>query len=182
MNAAAAARIPLLDSYQTELGILRAPSANVLIEGPSAATDDVLLVLRLHLRKPLVNDLAHRPLHLPNGAATPVILRNVASLTTDDQARLLVWLQGEGFGAQVVSTTERPLFALVAQGLFDAALYYRLNVFLLRIGATDSRREARGCPLGPEDVLARAASRDQDIHKGVLEDGRPSGATNAPGL
>jgi hypothetical protein len=25
-------------------------------------------------------------------------------------------------------------------------------------------------------------SRDQDIHKGALEDGRPSGATNAPGL
>jgi hypothetical protein len=25
-------------------------------------------------------------------------------------------------------------------------------------------------------------SRDQDIHKGVLEDGRSSGATNAPGL
>jgi hypothetical protein len=25
-------------------------------------------------------------------------------------------------------------------------------------------------------------SRDHDIHKGVLEDGQPSGATNAPGL
>jgi hypothetical protein len=25
-------------------------------------------------------------------------------------------------------------------------------------------------------------SRDHDIHKGALEDGRPSGATNAPGL
>jgi hypothetical protein len=25
-------------------------------------------------------------------------------------------------------------------------------------------------------------SRDQDLHKGAVEDGRPSGATNAPGL
>jgi hypothetical protein len=25
-------------------------------------------------------------------------------------------------------------------------------------------------------------SRDHDIHKGVVEDGRPSGTTNAPGL
>jgi hypothetical protein len=25
-------------------------------------------------------------------------------------------------------------------------------------------------------------SRDQDIHKGAIEDGRPSGATNAPAL
>ena len=134
MNAAAAPYIPLMDSYQTELGILRAPPANVLLEGPSAATDDVLLVLWPHLREPLVSNLAHAPLQLPDGPARPMILRNVAALTADDQTRLLVWLQGEGFGAQVVSTSERPLFALVAQGLFDAALYYRLNVLLLRVG------------------------------------------------
>jgi hypothetical protein len=123
-----------MDSYQTELGILRAPPANVLIEGPSTATDEMLLVLQLHLREPLVINLAHAPLHLPDGAARPMILRNVAVLTADDQARLLAWLQREGLGAQIVSTTEPPLFALVAQGLFDAALYYRLNVLLVRVG------------------------------------------------
>jgi len=133
MNGAAAPQIRGLDSYQAELGILRAPPANVLIEGPAAVTDDVLLVLRQHLRDPVVSNLAHAPLELPDGATTPVILKNIAALTADDQARLLVWLQREGFGAQIVSTTERPLFALVAQGLFDAALYYRLNVLLLRI-------------------------------------------------
>ena len=114
-----------------------------------------------------------------------MILRNVSALTPDDQARLLVWLQREGFGAHVVSTTERPLFPLVKQGVFDAALYYRLNVLLLRIGAENPRRVARRRaprPLGPEDLLARVASRDQDIRKGVLEDDRPSGTTNAPGL
>ena len=157
MNAAAAPRIPLLDSYQTELGLLRTPPANVLIEGPARATDDVLLALRQHLREPpLVSDLAQAPLHLPDGAATPVILKNVEALTAEDQARLLVWLQREGFGAQVVSTTERPLFALVAQGLFDAGLYYRLNVLLLRIGATNPRRVARRRvprPLGPEVIF-----------------------------
>jgi hypothetical protein len=157
MIGEAASHIPLLDSYQTEFGILRASSANVLIEGPSRATDDVLLVLRQHLREPLVSNLSHAPLHLPAGAATPVILKNVAALTAHDQARLLGWLQREGFGAQVVSTTERPLFALVTQGLFDTALYYSLNVLLLRIGAANPRRAARRRvprPLGPEDVLA----------------------------
>ena len=161
MNGAAAPHIPRLDSYQTELGILRAPPANVLIEGPSRATDDVLLVLRQHLREPLVSNLALAPLHLPDGAATPVILKNIATLTPDDQARLLAWLQREGFGAQIVSTTERPLFALVTQGLFDPALYYRLNVLLLRIGAANPRRVARRRvprPLGPEDVLAPVTS------------------------
>ena len=28
----------------------------------------------------------------------------------------------------------------------------------------------------------RLMSRDHDIHKGAIEDGRPSGTTNAPGL
>jgi Sigma-54 interaction domain len=166
MNAAAAPQIPVLDSYQTELGILRAPAANVLIEGPASATDDVVLALRMHLREPLVSDLAHAPLHLPDGAATPMILRNVAALTADDQARLLAWLQGEGFGAQVVSTTERPLFRLVAQGLFDAALYYRLNILLLRIEATNRSRVAQRRlprPRRPDDVVAPASSDETAI-------------------
>jgi Sigma-54 interaction domain len=166
MNGAAAPHIPRLDSYQTELGILRAPPANVLIEGPSAATDDVLLAMQQHLREPLVSDLLHAPLHLPDGATTPVILKNVAALTANDQARLLAWLQREGFGAQVVSTTERPLFGLVTQGLFDAALYYRLNVLLLHVGAADPRRVARRRvprPLDPEDVLAPVTSDETAI-------------------
>jgi hypothetical protein len=34
---------------------------------------------------------------------------------------------------QVVSTTGQPLFDLVATGLFDEALYYRLNMTFLKI-------------------------------------------------
>jgi len=162
MNGAAPPHIPVMDSYLTELGILRAPPANVLIEGPSTATDEVLLVLRLHLREPLVIDLAHEPLHLPDGATRNLVLRNVAALTAEDQARLLVWLQREGFGAQIVSTTERPLFALVAQGLFDAALYYRLNVLLLHVGPTSSSAsQERYVPRarGPESLARETNPR-----------------------
>jgi hypothetical protein len=35
---------------------------------------------------------------------------------------------------------------------------------------------------GVKMLLTASASRDQDIHKGVLEDGHPSTTTNAPGL
>ena len=35
---------------------------------------------------------------------------------------------------------------------------------------------------GAKVRLAAATSRDQDIHKGAFEDGRPSATTNAPGL
>jgi hypothetical protein len=37
----------------------------------------------------------------------------------------------------------------------------------------------------PDDLTARRIarqSRDHDLHKGAVEDGRPSAATNAPGL
>jgi hypothetical protein len=167
MNAAAAPHIPVMDSYQTASVILRAPPVNVLIEGPSTATDEVLHVLRPHLPEPLVINLAHAPLHLPEGPARPMILRNVAALTADDQARLLVWLQREGFGAQVVSTTERPLFARVAQGLFDAALYYRLNVFLLRIGATNAPGlDGNGLPNDETAIAEDALGAREDKSQG----------------
>ena len=185
MNVATAGHVSLLDSYQAELGILRTHASNLLLEGPAAATDAVLLLLRPHLREPLVRSPLRSPFELPEGTTRGLILRDVAALSADDQARLLAWLQGEGFGTQVVSMTEQPLFALVALGLFDAALYYRLNVLMLRIGATNPPRVARRRvrrPLRRREVLAALTSRDQDIHKGALEDELPSGATNAPGL
>jgi Sigma-54 interaction domain len=149
----------LLDSCQTELGILRKHPSNLLLEGPAAATDAVLLLLQPHLREPLVSNPPDSPFELPETTTGGLILRDVAALSACEQARLLVWLQGEGFGVQVVSTTERPLFALVAQGLFDAALYYRLNVFLLRVEpASSSGSQEQHAPLarGPERKLAEA--------------------------
>jgi len=41
---------------------------------------------------------------------------------------------------------------------------------------------ANGNAGGAKMRLTAASSRDQDIHKGTLEDGRPSATTNAPGL
>ena len=37
-------------------------------------------------------------------------------------------------------------------------------------------------PFRQHERIAGARSRDADVHKGAMEDGRPSGATNAPGL
>jgi transcriptional regulator of acetoin/glycerol metabolism len=60
------------------------------------------------------------------------VLRNVSALDGHGQAALLRWLDA---GRQVISTTAHPLFPLITRGLFDEALYYRLNVTLL---STDS--------------------------------------------
>jgi hypothetical protein len=41
---------------------------------------------------------------------------------------------------------------------------------------------ANGNVGGAKMRLRASASRDHDIHKGAMEDGRPSATTNAPGL
>jgi hypothetical protein len=57
-------------------------------------------------------------------------------LDREEQGALLKWLETDR--KQVVSTTTEPLFPLIADGRFNEALYYRLNILLMRIGTTDT--------------------------------------------
>jgi Sigma-54 interaction domain len=78
--------------------------------------------------------------------ASVLILEDVETLTAEDQAELLARLDGARSQLQIISTTEHSLFPLVARGLFDAALYYRLNVVLLRFRERDRHAMQRGQP------------------------------------
>jgi len=133
MNHSSATDLPWPELSQTEWRILPACRHNVLLEGSLSATNAVLRLLQPHMRGPIVSSGPQSPLTLPSGGSGGLILRDVAGLSAADQARLLAWLGGPGWRTQVVSTTERPVFALVARGLFDETLYYRLNVMLLRV-------------------------------------------------
>jgi transcriptional regulator of acetoin/glycerol metabolism len=63
-----------------------------------------------------------------------VLVRDLATLSVDQQRALSSWLDQVGPGhVQIVSTNALPLFPLVEQGVFLEALYYRLNT--LRLGA-----------------------------------------------
>jgi len=106
---------------------------NAIFEGPEHATERLLSLLRPHLRGPAIWKRAPMPLELPTHGCVALVLRNVGALNRHEQARLLRWLDGER--KQVVSTTPRPLFPLVARGLFDEALYYRLSMTLMRISS-----------------------------------------------
>lgn len=125
-----------VDQYQREWTSLCARRHNLLLEGSAVATHAALLLLRPHLRQPVAWSELDAPLQLPNGDAGALVLRDVAAVSTSDQARLLAWTSGGHARTQIVSTTEGPLFALVVRGLFDATLYYRLNIVLLRIEST----------------------------------------------
>jgi hypothetical protein len=137
MNNGTATDVSWLKSFQTEWRSLRACRHNVLLEGSLSATNAVLGLLEPHIRGPIVWNGPQTPLNLPGGELGGLILRGVADLSAGDQTRLLAWLGGPGSRTQIVSTTERPLFALVARKLFDETLYYRLNVVLLHVGSKD---------------------------------------------
>jgi Sigma-54 interaction domain len=135
--------------YETEWGSLRREQCNLLLEGPEEVTDAVLLLLRPHLQAPILWKRRRAPLDLPAGKGGTLILQDVATLGTDEQRRVLKWLD-ETRQPTIVSTTTIPLFPLVAGGFFDSALYYRLNVMLLHVDTNTvatMRTDQRGARL-----------------------------------
>src|SRR5581483_6706282 len=125
----------LLDGYHAEWRILREQPHNVLFEGTVADTDAVLRLLQPHVREPIARHGLPDTLDLPGGDTRALVLRDAPALSRHDQRRLLAWMDGRGSHTQVITTASRPLFALVAAGLFEPVLYYRLNVLLLRVSA-----------------------------------------------
>ena len=143
-----------LDRSKKEWTTLCAKRHNMLFEGSAAATNATLLLLQPHLRQPVAWSLPQTPLQLPSRDAGAFVLRDVAALSASDRARLLEWSGGSRSSTQIVSTTEGPLFALVVRGLFDARLYYRLNIMLLRVRSIT--------PAASSDVLAEHSRRPID--------------------
>jgi hypothetical protein len=107
---------------------------NALLEGPPHATERLLTLLQPYLCRPAVWKSPASRLELPAGECGALVLENVSGLDRHDQAALLNWLGTRR--TQVISTTMQPLFPSIARGLFDEALYYRLNVMLLSIGSS----------------------------------------------
>ena len=123
---------PLLEFSLNCTAEWRSPQHNVLLEGPAASTDAVLRLLAPHLRGPVMWKTRAVPFDVPAGDIGALILQDVDGLSTQEQSRLLTWVDASP-DVQIVSTTAYRLFALVARGRFDAALYYRLNVILLNV-------------------------------------------------
>jgi transcriptional regulator of acetoin/glycerol metabolism len=100
----------------------------ILLEGPAVSIDVVLTLLAPYLRQPVTWNRQGARLKLPSSNYGALVLQNVSGLNRDEQARLLSWLNDPAHQTQILSTTTDPLFRLVCDDQFDAALYYRLNV------------------------------------------------------
>jgi Sigma-54 interaction domain len=101
---------------------------NMLLEGAGASIETALQLLAPCLRQPVTWNGRACELVLPADKGGTLIVQNIALLDGQDQLRLRVWLNDPARRTQVVSTTTYPLFPLVDCGVFDATLFYRLNV------------------------------------------------------
>ena len=137
MNNAVDADFSLLCKFSpdstTDWPSVCAAHHNVLLEGPGPVMKSVLRLLKPHLREPVVWRHSGVPFELPTIEVGTLVLQDVGDLRAEEQTRLYRWLDDNSQRTQIVSTTAHPLFALVACGLFDAALYYRLNITLLQL-------------------------------------------------
>lgn len=120
-------------SHPAEWSALLTRHPNVLCECPGTSTEAFLSILKPHLREPIVWQQQGAPLDLHADHLGALVLQDVAALDPEQQGKLSQWLQDAGRHRQVVSTTTTPLYPLVERGQFDATLYYRLNVILLRL-------------------------------------------------
>lgn len=143
MNTVAATDASILDSHRSEWQFLTDRPCNVLLEGSVAATDAVLQLLRPLIREPMLWNAPPAMLHPRNSKTHTLIVKEAADLDGDQQRALLAWMN-DAQGSHIVATSSRTLYPLVEAGLFDASLYYRLNVVLLRIAAPreDATRDA----------------------------------------
>jgi hypothetical protein len=111
--------------------------SNALISGPLEAIDAFLDAARAELREPLlIVPCGHRFWLTPAGT---VVLQNIHLLDGDGQASLVSWMNDStNVRTQILSTTSVPLLNGVRGGVFDSALYYRLNTlyFTVQLPAT----------------------------------------------
>jgi hypothetical protein len=103
---------------------LRASHVNLLIIGPDNESAPLLDSLMPYLRTPLREWRGTLPPPEPG----TLVLRDVSSLQSSEQAMLIDWLNEQGTDVQVVSLDRQPVFPLVERGAFLPTLYYRLNI------------------------------------------------------
>jgi len=123
-----------LDQPDDWLGLV-ASRCNILVTGPDAATEAFVLATLPILRAPVQRISCENGLTLGDAPAT-LVLRHVHTLSAAEQQSLLHWLDSTSNGrTQVMSLSSAPLFSLVAAGVFDELLYYRLNLIFLQVTA-----------------------------------------------
>ena len=111
-----------------DLLLMGMPRVNLLLIAPDGVVRFVLESLLLDLQEPIERWRIGQTLALPQADESgTLVLHEVGTLPTEDQLRLLYWLERAEGRTQVISTSATPLLARVHAGSFIDTLYYRLN-------------------------------------------------------
>jgi hypothetical protein len=103
---------------------------NLLLIGPDTATRPYLERL---MASPSVRACDSTAPHLPRETVQELVVRDVERLTPVGQEQLVDWLNGPGFHTRIVATSGTSLYPMVERGEFSDALYYRINMIILRL-------------------------------------------------
>jgi hypothetical protein len=122
-------------AVEHDLDVVRYTRANLLLIGPDGPVTAIVRRVVAGSTATVVNpaDVVRLPLsHLwaPSGL---LVVRDVHTFDANGQALLSDWLSTGSGERQVVSTAATCLLPLVAAGLFDGRLYYRLNTISIRL-------------------------------------------------
>jgi Sigma-54 interaction domain len=110
--------------------LARLTELNLLIMGADEAVARFVTSLWPSFVTPSVVRRRGEPLELAQATqpAGTIIVHDVHTLTRREQQALYRWMNNGNGDTRVVSTTTQSLLPLLAAGLFDDVLYYRLNV------------------------------------------------------
>jgi hypothetical protein len=106
--------------------IARTERVNALVMGPAALTD-ALIAREFPSLLPAAVWSASEGFEV-SATLESVLVRNVQDLTSDQQDRLMAWMDRHPT-IQIISTATCALHPWVVDGRFRSALYYRLNIF-----------------------------------------------------
>ena len=118
----------------SEWPVAQATPLNVLIVGADDNTIDAAIATLVESScQPTCWWTPYEPLPARGTHAT-VVIRDVVTLSSEQQEAWLAWLnQEDGFHPQLIATSSVPVYPLVADGVYLPELYYRLNTVLLNI-------------------------------------------------
>lgn len=113
---------------------------NVLVCGEPMFIDSFLGLLAGHCAAP-IRRISHSGAlgFLSDIDDGTVVLNNADRYKESDQRAVLNWLADTGAGIQLITTTGKPLFDLVAQGQFLDSLFYRINTVYLELSCPAER-------------------------------------------
>ena len=115
-----------------ELQLIINGRVNTLLVGSAASLSAALTALRAQVVRPIAL-ASGAEWRTPTGSPATLIVENISALSAEGQRAMLDWLDSPSRPAQVISTSERPLFELVERGTFSDRLFYRLNMMYLQL-------------------------------------------------